>query len=137
MRQFIRHPSAIPIEFDIASLVNAGTEYLNDISNAGLSFRARRAVPIGSTIMIRIPLIRPHFAARGQVVWCRRGGLGYDIGVSFLSQQEAFDTRMVEQVCHIEQYKREVLKLEGRRLTSEQAAIEWIKKYAASFPAVV
>ena len=41
---------------------------------------------------------------------------------------------MVEQICHIEQYRREVLKKEGRRLSSEEAASEWIVKYASDFP---
>jgi hypothetical protein len=41
---------------------------------------------------------------------------------------------MVEQVCHIEHYRNEVLALEGRRLSTKQAAEEWIKKYSASFP---
>jgi hypothetical protein len=41
---------------------------------------------------------------------------------------------MVEQVCHIEQYKADVLKKEGRELTGEEAAKEWILKYAKDFP---
>jgi hypothetical protein len=41
---------------------------------------------------------------------------------------------MVEQVCHIEQYKRSAKDNEGRELTSEQAATEWIARHAADFP---
>jgi hypothetical protein len=41
---------------------------------------------------------------------------------------------MVEQICHIEHYKREVAEREGRELSGQQAAKEWIAKYAASFP---
>jgi hypothetical protein len=39
---------------------------------------------------------------------------------------------MVEQICFIEHYKNEVLETEGRALTSEQAAAEWIEKYGAA-----
>jgi hypothetical protein len=42
--------------------------------------------------------------------------------------------RMVEQVCHIEQYKKELFEDEGRALTGEQAAMEWIKRFAEGFP---
>jgi hypothetical protein len=41
---------------------------------------------------------------------------------------------MVEQVCHIEEYKQAMLRIEQRKLTSQQAAREWIDKYAAQFP---
>jgi hypothetical protein len=42
--------------------------------------------------------------------------------------------RMVEQVCHIENYKKVVYQAEGRLLTAEEAAMEWISKYASQFP---
>jgi len=40
----------------------------------------------------------------------------------------------VEQICHIEQYKRDMRDQEGRELTGEQAAYEWIERFAAEFP---
>ena len=47
---------------------------------------------------------------------------------------EAFKVRMVEQICHIEHYRKEVLASEDRRLTSQEAATEWIGKYSSKFP---
>jgi hypothetical protein len=41
---------------------------------------------------------------------------------------------MVEQVCHIESYKQQILKSEGRKLSPEEAAVEWVSKFAANFP---
>jgi hypothetical protein len=41
---------------------------------------------------------------------------------------------MVEQVCHIKQYSKEILEKEGRKLSDEEAAVEWIEKYAKDFP---
>ena len=40
---------------------------------------------------------------------------------------------MVEQVCHIESYLRRVREREGRSLTAEQAAREWIGSHAEGF----
>ena len=42
--------------------------------------------------------------------------------------------RAIKQVCHIEQYKKDIKEKEGRRLTSQKAAIEWIAKHGAEFP---
>ena len=100
----------------------------------GLSFHSKNKLEAGAQISIRIPLLRETVQVSGQVVWCKKQGDAYEVGVTFRDKQEAFRTRMVEQICHIEEYRSEVLEQEHRQLTSEQAAIEWIKKYAASFP---
>jgi hypothetical protein len=41
---------------------------------------------------------------------------------------------MVEQICHIEDYRQSVCRVEGRQLSAEEAAVEWIAQYAAQFP---
>ncbi|MEO0444302.1 MAG: hypothetical protein AAFZ92_11295 [Pseudomonadota bacterium] len=57
------------------------------------------------------------------------------MGVNFNSDQEAFSARMVEQACYIEQYKKDVFEAEGRVLSSDEAATEWITRFANQFPA--
>jgi hypothetical protein len=52
--------------------------------------------------------------------------------VTFLDAESAFLARMVEQVC--EDYRKSVRRLEGRELSSEEAAIEGIAQHAAQFP---
>jgi len=132
-RQFIRHPTDIPIEVELRTVVATHREYLHDISAGGLCFASRVSLAPGTPIRIRIPLVRPLFECEGRVVWCEGRETHYDIGVAFVQASE-FRLRMVEQVCHIEHYKREMLEQQGRRLTSEEAALEWISKYAADFP---
>ena len=100
----------------------------------GLSFRPKDKLASGVLISIRIPLLGEYVQVSGQVVWCHKQREAYEVGVAFLDTEEAFRTRMVEQICHIEEYKNQVLEVEHRQLTSEQAAAEWIKKYADSFP---
>ncbi len=138
MRQYIRHPSDIPIEVKLDEVVAEEQDYLNDISFGGLSFKAKARVSPGTFIRIRIPLVNPEFEVQAKVAWCRRSNESeiFNIGVVFLHSEEAYETRMVEQVCHIEHYKREVREKEGREISSEQAALEWIKRYASKFPAV-
>ena len=83
---------------------------------------------------IRIPFVQPPFDVEARVAWCRPREDGFLLGVEFLNRDDAFTTRMVEQVCHIENYKKAAYRAEGRRLSAEEAAREWISKYAAQFP---
>jgi hypothetical protein len=78
--------------------------------------------------------VLPPFEARVRVVWTRPEAEGYCIGVQFMDEADAFRARMVEQVCSIERYRREVEAKEGRRLTRDEAAQEWIRRYAGRFP---
>lgn len=134
MRKYIRHPSDIPIEFDVVDGVQARHETLNNVSLGGLSFQSQSSLPVGRTVTIRVPFVKPAFETRGRVVWCKRRRMGFDIGLELLDKDDAFRTRMVEQVCHIEHYKREIYKTEGRRLSGQEAALEWIGKFAHLFP---
>ncbi len=135
MRSFIRHPSDIPIEYQMdAETLSPVREHLNDIGHGGLSFSSPHELEVGSVITIRISRLLPAFEAQGRVAWCRPDGEDYTVGVSFLEASDRFRVRMVEQVCHIEHYKTEVLASEGRVINGEQAAREWIGRYASSFP---
>ena len=50
-----------------------------------------------------------------------------------MSEQEAFRVRMLDQVREIGLYRQAVLKETGRLLNPEEAALEWIERYAATF----
>ncbi len=133
-RRYARHPLDIPIQIQMDQVAASKEEYLIDISAGGLSFKSKIELKRGSIIHIKIPLIRPIFEAEGEVVWSRKSQGYFDIGVRFVQDIDTFRIRMVEQVCHIQQYKEDVMEKEGRRLTGTQAALEWIRKYAAKFP---
>ena len=135
IRSYIRHPSDIPIEYqEDEQDAGVGQERLNDISKGGLSFCSARKLSPGSVITIRFSCVQPEFEARVQVVWCHREAEGFVIGVAFTESSELYRVRMIEQVCHIRHYKAEVLATEGRRLDGDQAAREWIHKFANEFP---
>ena len=134
MRKYIRHPVDIPINYKLSDIVAHNKNYLKNISIGGLCFRAARYLDTGTVLSIQIPLTHPEFRGKGRVNWCRPSNGHYDVGVEFLDENTQFRARMIEQVCYIEHYKREVQRNEGRRLSSEEAAIEWIRKYAKDFP---
>ena len=134
MREFMRHPADIPIECRVARLEAGRRERLNNISQGGLCFQTAKALRRGCVIRITIPVQEPAFETTGTIVWCRRANGHYDVGVRFADPNTEFSVRMVEQVCQIYHYQKEVLEKEGRQLSSAEAATEWVKKYAQDFP---
>lgn len=132
-RQFIRHPTEIPVEVRPADGAATALRARN-LSLGGLALHADAALTLGSVVNLRIDSVEPVFEGDARVVWCRPAGKGFDLGVAFLTADDAFRARMVEQVCHIESYRRRLLAEEGRSLTAEAAACEWIARFARSFP---
>lgn len=135
MRKFIRHPLDVPIEIRCAPDGSYILECTQDVSFGGLAFLSDAAIEPGGIIKLRIPYFMPvSDVTTARVTWCKHTGSKYAVGVEFLDSAEAFRVRMIEQVCHIESYRREVEQREGRQLTDEEAAAEWISQYASSFP---
>jgi len=135
MRSYIRHPSDIPIRVTATEteLIHH-PQILNNISHGGLSFTAKKPVKEGMCIHLKIDSVDPAFEADGLVTYCSQEEDAFMIGIEFIRRDDLFVARMVEQVCHIEHYKREMSQEEGRELSGEEAAREWISKYAAKFP---
>ncbi len=135
-RRYARHPADVPIQ--VAPLgpceATAMEERLSDIGLGGLSFESTDALDEGELLAISMPSVIPAFQIKGRVVWCRRSDSRFDVGVEFTEPEKQFKARMVEQICHIEHYRNEVMENEGRALSGEEAAREWIQKFADEFP---
>jgi len=133
MRSFIRHPTDIPIEIRLGEQTYQH-EPLRNVCGNGLCFRHPEAALVGSNIVVRIAFTVPAFEASCRVTWCQADGNAWQVGVEFLNQDDLFRARMVEQICHIELYRRAVRESEGRDMSSHEAALEWIERYAGAFP---
>jgi hypothetical protein len=133
MREFIRHDSDFPIAVKVKGEPGCRRGCLRDVSIAGLSFDVACKITVGSRINYYVPSLSDESAGRGRVIWCRPLRSSYRVGVEFEDEQDAYRTRMVEQVCQIESYRREVKLRDGRELDPEEAAIEWIAAYAEDF----
>ena len=135
IRRYIRHPSSVPIDVrPLAGDPPAVGEPISDIGLGGLAFLAPRDLRPGTRVQVRIPIIDPQFDTHGEVVWSRPRGDRYEVGIRFVEPADLYTLRMVEQICHIEHYRQEVERREGRALSSDQAAAEWIRLYADVFP---
>lgn len=134
IREYIRHPSDIPISIATEKANNQMNLELNNISTGGLAFDTPSYFEQGSVVNIRINTVKPSFRVKGIVAWCEPKDGHYEVGVEFVGHKDAYRVRMVEQLCHIEHYKKLVKAKEGRVISGEAAATEWIKKYASTFP---
>lgn len=134
MRSFIRHPSGIPIDICPDNHPDGSPEMLINISHGGLSLRSQAGILPGTIVNLTLHILGGDKQLRARVAWCRELDEGYDIGVEFLSSSDSYTVRMVEQVCHIENYRRKVKEEQGRELDSKQAAMEWIAQNAGDFP---
>ena len=140
IRKFIRHPSGVPIQvtLDFAEDENDDTvdQTMINVSLSGLAFISQKPLELLERVRICIPVLNQDNYLVGNVVWCEKVGGGYEIGIEFEKSKDVFRLRMIEQICHIEHYRKEVEESEGRELNAQEAAKEWISKFAGEFPAL-
>ena len=132
IRRYIRHTLDVPLE--VKSAGDRRVDQGVNVSHGGLAFLSDQCLDIGDIVDLRIPSVEPPFEAQARVVWCRPERKRFLVGVEFLDPGDAFKSRMVEQVCSIESYRERIRETEGRALTSQEAAAEWITKFAGRFP---
>lgn len=124
----------MPIRFDLQGDLPPQRDYLRNVSEGGVCFVTDLALEPGHGISLKIPVFGQQFEVSGTVAWCRHVGDRYEVGVRFASAQDRFSVRMVEQLVYIEDYRAQVEREEGRRISSEEAAEEWISRFADEFP---
>lgn len=138
LRKFIRHPSDVPIQVTLVEVPNEkktkSSDKLNNVGLGGLAYLSQQALPKGQHVKVFFPLLDKVHSLSGKVVWIKPLLQGFDTGIQFENTDELYSFRMIEQVCHIEHYRKEIEQREGRILSSEEAASEWIKRYAGKFP---
>jgi len=134
-RRFIRHPASLPLVYIILPGGEATLRSsIRDIGLGGISFFNSEAIDRGAVLEMSVPALETGHKIIAQVAWCTAAGDGYDIGASFSDEENAFKARMVEQVCQIELYRRELERKEGRPVDAERAGREWIAQHAKDFP---
>lgn len=133
MRRYIRHPSSMPIDYRLVDGA-ASMDRLRNVSAGGICFESSRCIEPGTLIHLAIKVGEQSFQADGEVMWCHGVNGHHEVGVCFQDAATVFTVRMVEQLCYIEQYRQQVRHTEGRQLSSEEAAREWVGRYASEFP---
>lgn len=136
--KFLHHANCRPIDCrplaaqGDAATVTAGCE----VSGFGLSFTTDKRLTPGNLVELTILVLDEPQRFVTRVMECRKHAKSYVAKVSFATEEDAFRARMAEQLCHIDAYRQSVQESEGRQLKSEDAAEEWIRKFASRFPAI-
>ena len=127
----IRHPDEFPIE------LNMQDSKPNPLTPAIFQLICHSSQPYsyGDAIAIKIPSVANHLEVRGTIQSCEGQNGYYELEIGFNSEDSLMRIRMLEQLCYIQRYRRHILSTEGRDLTDQDAALEWIGKYAHLFPA--
>jgi len=133
-REYIRHPSRVPLVIVPHSTREQLSLKLNNVSEGGLAFDSPIEFHVNAIVKIKIPSIKPVFKVDAVVQWCRELKGCFEMGVRFLDPEDAFKVRMVEQICHISEYRKETQKETGKRMAWNKASMEWIEKNGGSFP---
>ena len=138
IRRHIRHVTGIPVEVNLEYHQNyqASEDTITNVSIGGLCFIADDRLDVDEAIQVRFPILDENTSIDGKVVWCNKTERGYEVGLEFNDPEEVERLKMIEQICQIEDFRKDAERQHGRKLSSEQAAREWISKYAGDFSAL-
>jgi hypothetical protein len=135
MQGYIRHPHDIPAQISLCSHTRISSNTASHSGEIGISVSTDNFYAIGTALNIEICVKDTGFKATGHATWCIPEKNGrFRTGLVFDDPDTAYAVRMIEQICYIEQYRKEVERIEGRVLTPEDAADEWINLFAKDFP---
>ncbi|MDY6891471.1 MAG: hypothetical protein SVU24_07735 [Pseudomonadota bacterium] len=125
-QRYLHHPDQI--ELRLLPLDNAPTERTSPLP-LGLSLNTPSPHPRGEWLRISAPAISSDFCITALVSECHREGDHYRLHLAFLTPEQLFRGRMLEQLCQIALYQQR-----APREEAERRALEWIEREAAHFP---
>lgn len=131
---FIQHPKEIPVTFLSTSTKKEEHKEIREGKDAGICFWTVEKPELDAQVVLGIDLDSNHFIGRGSVVRVQPENDGCWVCVK-ISPEDAFTIRMAEQLCQIEHYRLDNKQYFDRNMTADEAAQEWIAKYAAQFSA--
>ena len=137
IRKYVRQVTGIPVEvtLDYSDNLDADNDTITNISLGGLALVAEDPVDINEALQVRCPILNNDAQLSGKVIWCEKSRHGYEIGLEFDDPAEIERMRIIDQIIDIEKFRNQVASREGRHLSSEQAAREWVSQYTGKFTA--
>lgn len=131
---YIPHPREIPVRVTVRKASGTVFRRLENPGLGGIRLICQQPHRPGLLVDLDVRVCGEWRQLRGLVVSLRDVEAGYEVGMGFLSRSDAFEGRMIEQACHIESYKQGISRTQGRNISAEQAAREWIGRFSATFP---
>lgn len=129
---YIHHPDEFAIELNLREHNQDNTSVQPALK---LICHSPQHFSSGAAVSIQLPDACEDMEVHGVVDWCTDNQEGYELGIKFSNRDAMMRIRMLEQICYIKRYRDSVLTYEGRDLSDQDAALEWIAKYSRLFPA--
>lgn len=138
IRRHVRQVTGIPVEvtLDYRNHLRVEEDTITNISLGGLCFVADDRLEIDAAIKVRMPVLDQDSQLDGKVVWCNKTRNGYEIGLEFDDPAQVERLKMIDQIREIENFRRDQELRDGRKLSSEEAAREWVRQFAGEFSAL-
>ena len=135
-RRFYRHPISVPISLNSSDKKNEGRSHSLDVSLGGLSFVWPHRLSRGALVDVNITVKEKLFEIKSKVAYAKQDGETgqFRTGVCFTDYPSAFMARLAEEMLEIMEYRKNLRRELGREISEEDAAAEWIKRYADKFP---
>lgn len=140
---YIQHPREIPVTLlsatppqpsAAADQSNGSAQCSTGHKEAGICFWTAEQPRVQDKVVLGIDLDNNHFIGKGSVVRVQPEKDGNWVCVQ-IDPEDAFAIRMAEQLCQIEHYRSDNKHYLDRTMSQDEAAQEWIAKYAALFSA--
>lgn len=134
---FIHHPRGYPLEIKRLWFQRPKPFAAEESSNIGVIFESDKYIKPGTSLEITVPLRNETEKFRGQVVLVCEDEDKYEIGLWLSHRADASRARIVEQVCHIENYLKEKKYRDGPySINRDKIAEEWIINNASNVPSI-
>ncbi len=132
---FIQHPPAVAARLCVTSDHDSLGMDLIAHGLGGVCVPSQLGYQPGTPLQVRVCLSGTELRYHGLVLWRRARRQAFELGLGFATDDAAYRARMVEQLCHIEAYRKR-MSAAGRALDFEAAAREWIARYSSGFPQI-
>ena len=134
-RKFFRHPIECPIQVRETTDPHLARCQSENISAGGLCFFCDHKVPPQSAIEVDIPVQDKLFHLHGRVVYSQEDKKThrFKVGISFEDADSLFKVKLAEEILAIEKLRKSLERVEGHKVSEEEAARQCIHRHAKAF----
>ena len=136
-RKYLRHNMDAPLSCAVRAQGVEEVLGLLDISDGGACFSSKTKYSKGQAVEMRFPVFKDSPVIPGTVAWTRTEKDAPDahrFGIKFADETDKTMLRLVEMICHIMTFRAMQEHLTGKTMSADDAAREWLKTYADTFP---
>lgn len=127
-----RVPSGLSVRLRPTAAPGARPRTIQNVSLGGIACFSDEPIGTGERVAVNMTIGGQDLLLHGTVVWCRASGGRFELGLRFAEDARESRERLCRDLEEIERYRHEVLLLEGRQLSSDAAALEWMDARAAN-----